>query len=138
MTPTDDELEPTEALATIATATLGTERFLAESERAGAYASRAKAEATKRAYRSDWRRFAAYCDERDRQALPATAETVAGYIAHLADAGRKPATIGRHMVSINKAHELAGFSGPARAEALGEVWQGIRRTLTIAQDAKAP
>ena len=42
------------------------------------------------------------------------------------------------MVSINKAHELAGLAGPARAEGLGEVWDGIKRTLTVAQDAKAP
>lgn len=43
-----------------------------------------------RAYTGDWQRFAAWCTENDRSALPATAETLAGYCGHRADKGRAP------------------------------------------------
>ena len=43
-----------------------------------------KAENTLRGYQSDWRHFCAWCDGRGLVPLPATAETVAEYIAQCA------------------------------------------------------
>jgi hypothetical protein len=46
-------------------------------ERAEAYAQRAKAARTVRAYASDWKDFVAWTSAHDRQALPAEPDTVA-------------------------------------------------------------
>ena len=48
---------------------------------------------TRRAYSGDWARFSTWCAEHGRTPLPATAETLAGYCNHLADAGRAPSTM---------------------------------------------
>jgi hypothetical protein len=48
---------------------------------------------TRRAYAEDWQRFAAWCESVGRQALSATAETLAEYASHRADQDRAPATI---------------------------------------------
>ncbi len=46
-------------------------------EQAGRYVDAAKAEATMRAYRSDWAEFSAWADHRGLEPLPASPETVA-------------------------------------------------------------
>jgi site-specific recombinase XerD len=101
------------------------------------YARAAKAANTLRAYRADWRDFAAWCDRHGRPALPAVAETVALYLADLAGR-RKPATIGRRLTAIAQAHRAAGHEAPTGHAAVRAVWAGIRRTHGTAQDAKAP
>ena len=76
-------------------------------ERANEYAGRSKSPATINAYATGWRDFLAFCRRRDAIALPATDETVAGYLAELADAGLKAATIARRLVVISQAHKAA-------------------------------
>ena len=49
------------------------------------YRAHARAERTREAYAAAWKRFAAWCRREDREALPADVETVAGWIAALAD-----------------------------------------------------
>ena len=47
------------------------------------------------AYRSRWRSFEGWCRDAGRVALPATAQTVAAYLTHLAvDRGLKATTVG--------------------------------------------
>ncbi|MBL7405600.1 integrase, partial [Escherichia coli] len=41
--------------------------------------------------------------------MPADPLTVAAYVAHLADTGRKPATIDLHVAAIAAAHRAGGF-----------------------------
>ena len=107
--------------------------------RARAYVQAAKAPATLRAYRSDWRDFERWCLGRGAASLPAVPETVALYLAALAE-NHRPATLGRRLTSIAKAHEAAGFSSPATVKhvAVGETLKGIRRVHGTAQVGKAP
>jgi integrase len=109
-------------------------------DRARAYAENAKAPATRRAYASDWRHFETWCATAGLSCLPAVPETVALYIAALAESHRT-ATISRRMAAISAAHKAVGQQSPAsmRHGAVASVWHGIKRTQGMAhQGAKAP
>ena len=54
-------------------------------ERAREYIQQAKAANTIRGYQSDWRHFSGWCEAHQLTALPAAADTVARYLAELAD-----------------------------------------------------
>jgi integrase len=104
------------------------------------YVALAKAPATIKAYRNDWRDFECWCRIHQIQALPASPETVALYIADCAST-LASGTIARRLTSITKAHQAAGFtSSPAttRHFIVGETLKGIRRTIGTAQHGKAP
>jgi site-specific recombinase XerD len=105
-------------------------------ENARKYVKNAKAKRTVRAYRSDLAHFAAFCQERHVPALPATP---AAYLAFLADTGFKPATMSRRLAAISKAHSAANLDSPTGMQhaVVKEVWAGIRRTVGVAQTAKA-
>ncbi|MDH6460134.1 site-specific recombinase XerD [Micromonospora sp. A200] len=83
-------------------------------------------ESTRRAYQEDWKRFTDWCAEQERTPLPATGETLAQYAAHLALGEKAPATIGRAMAAIAKAHELAG-AGPLDRRGVKDVLRGYRK-----------
>ena len=106
---------------------------------ARAFIEAAKAENSRRAYRSDWRLFAAWCQRQGLPALPATPETVTLYVTALA-ADHKPASLQRKLTSITKAHQAAGFPSPAAMQhaVVSETMKGIRRTLGTAQPGKEP
>jgi integrase len=105
---------------------------------ARSYAAQAKSEATRRAYRASWGRFVAWCDERGLQALPAEPGTLALYLSHLADSGRKLATIQKALAALVEAQRAAGFPSPREDARVREVLKGIRRTLGVAPAQKAP
>ena len=107
--------------------------------RAQAYLAAAKAPATLRAYRADWRDFCRWCDARAADSLPAHPETVALYLAARA-VDHRPATLSRRLTAIAKAHEAAGFPSPATVKhaAVSETLKGIRRIHGTAQVGKAP
>src|SRR5690348_6527651 len=69
------------------------------------YARAEKAAATRRAYRSDFEIFRAWCAERRTNALPATPEAVAAFLAHEAQRQVRPSTIGRRVSAIRYAHK---------------------------------
>jgi len=79
---------------------------------AAGYALNEKADATRRAYRSDLRHFAAWCETVRAAALPAQPATVAGYLASMADSGLKASSIMRRAAAIAYAHKLGGFEPP--------------------------
>ncbi len=109
-----------------------------EAEAAAAFARAEKADATRRAYRSDWRRFEAWCASRGTAPLPAAPEAVAAFLAAEAAAGTKPSTLARRAAAIRYAHRLAGHESPTNAEAVRATLRGIRRTLGAAPAQKAP
>jgi hypothetical protein len=83
-------------------------------ERAQAYVGRSKSEATIRAYAAGWRDFLAFCEQHAASPLPSSEQTVAAYLAHLADRGAKAATIAGRLVVISQAHKAADLpSRPA-------------------------
>jgi integrase len=113
--------------------------------RAQAFAERAKAENTKRAYRADWRDFRAWCAERGLDALPSSPETVTLYIADRASPSDgsdplKVSTLERRLAAISQAHRMSGLPSPAstREEPLHSVWAGLVRTLGRAKEKVAP
>lgn len=106
--------------------------------RAADYLAASMAANTNRAYQSDARQFAAWCEAAGVQALPASPATVALYLVGLADAGKKASTIDRARAAIRKAHELAGLDDPTHAAAVVQSLKGIRRTLGSAPTQKAP
>jgi integrase len=108
-------------------------------ESAKEHASDAKAENTKRAYRSDWRQFEEWSAGLHVSPLPATPEVTAAYVTHLAEMGRKPSSIDRALVAISQAHKLAGYNpSPTASVAVHETLKGIRRKLRTAQRQAAP
>jgi hypothetical protein len=70
--------------------------------------------------------------------LPATDDTVAGYLAELADAGLQAATIARRLVVISQAHTAADLPSPTTSSLVRRVHAGVRRTIGTAQPGKAP
>lgn len=112
---------------------------LAEALRsAGDYAAASKADATKRAYRTDWADFAGWCEGAGLCPIPASSATLAAYLAQLADRGKTVSTIRRRIAAIAYAHRLKGVDAPHETEAVRAVVAGIRRTLGIAVERKAP
>ena len=109
-------------------------------QKAKTFVAAAKAPATLKAYRNDWRDFEPWCREHNLPSLPSTPETVALYIADSASI-LASGTIARRLTSITKAHQAAGFKdSPAttRHFVVGETLKGIRRTIGTAQHGKAP
>jgi len=108
-------------------------------EQARGFIAAAKADNTRRAYRSDWRLFETWCRSQGLASLPATPETVTLYMTALA-ADHKPASLTRKLTSITRAHQAAGLPSPATMQhaAVSETIKGIRRVLGTAQLGKEP
>ena len=109
-----------------------------EFEEAAGYARAEKAEATRRAYRSDFGVFRSWCEAKHVLALPAQPKTVAAFLAAEASRGVKPSTIGRRLAAIRYAHKLAGRELPTDSEAVKATLRGIRRTARSVPARKAP
>ena len=105
---------------------------------AAEYARAEKAEATRRAYRTDFEIFRSWCLARGVSALPATPEAVAAFLAHEAERRVRPSTIGRRVAAIRYAHKLAGAPLPTDDERVRATMRGIRRSLGTARAKKTP
>ena len=105
-------------------------------DRAKGYAAEARSPRTREAYRAAFGAFVRWA--RGRR-LPVWApETVAAYLTHLADQGRKPATLEVVLAAISEAARVARKSSPRQAACVRAVRSGIRRKLGTAQDQRAP
>ena len=93
-----------------------------------AYLEAAAASNTRKAYKSDWKDFSAWCERAGKAALPAEPIDVATYLAQLADRGIKATTIQRRIASIRAAHLAAGLEPPTNAEGVKATMRGIRRS----------
>jgi integrase len=101
-------------------------------DRAAGLAEGARAEATRRAYRSDWQHFEGWCLAQGLLPLPAVPNTVGLYLAAHADA-LSVATLTRRLSSIATAHRLAGYSLDTKHSAIRDVMRGLRREKGTAQ-----
>ena len=108
-------------------------------ESARRYGLASHGDATWRAYASDFRIFETWCREHGLEALPATPDTLAAFLADEADRGRAPSTLQRRIAAIRLAH--LGIDAPPPHQAIGvqQVMRGIRRTVkrTVAKAAPA-
>lgn len=94
--------------------------------KAASYAVNAKSPTTQDAYRSDWADFVGWCRSRGYAELPASPQTVAAYLAALADLA-KATTVQRRLSAIRYAHLISGNPTPTTDPYVREVMDGIRR-----------
>jgi site-specific recombinase XerD len=94
------------------------------------------AASTRDCYRRDGRLFAAWCAARNLPPVPATAATLAAYLAHLVDSGVRPATISRRLAAIAYMHRIAGEVSAVASPAVRAVLRGARRRLGAAAVGK--
>lgn len=106
-------------------------------ERVRAYQRASKADATVRAYTTDWREFQAWCARTGFPSAPASPEAVAAFLVSEAEAGRSASTIGRRCAAISYAHKLAKQTDPTADEEVRAAMKGIRRRVGVAPKRKA-
>jgi integrase len=96
----------------------------------------ARSERTREAYSHAWANFTAWCDWEGRQALPASPETVAQWIAALAkgdDAAVRPrrplarSSVNQYLCAVVLAHHTAGHALDRKHPVIAETWRGISR-----------
>ena len=97
-------------------------------EAARNYVEAARAPNTRRAYRSQWKTFAAWCAHHGRDSLPAAPATLALFLVDRAQEGLKVASLALALSAIRAAHFAAGLADPAANPEVRTVWEGVRRT----------
>jgi site-specific recombinase XerD len=110
--------------------------FEAELMLASDFARASKAKATQAAYSSDFRIFESWCRGRGLNALPASAESVAAFLAAQASLGRKSSTLGRRLAAIKYFHGIGGEPSPTGDETIKATLSGIRRSIGSAPTRK--
>ena len=107
------------------------------SRRAAVYATRARGDGTRRAYRSAWRQYEAWCHSLGREPLAADPDTIAMYVVRCADQGSAGrgglavSSIRVHLAAIRTAHLLAGRALDLRHPRLAMVVEGITRSKGV-------
>ena len=103
------------------------------------------ADASKRAYRSDWARFTGWATDRGYPFLPAPPAVVAAYVTAAAAEQKSdatfryaPATVTRWVSSINQVHTAANLEAPGRSELVRRALSGIRRIRKTPPSRRAP
>ena len=107
------------------------------SARAAVYATRARGEGTRRAYRSAWSAFEAWCTSLGREPLAGDPETLAMYAVRCADRGLAVSSLRVHLAAIQAAHRLAGVALDLRHPRLVMVLEGIARARGTRPRGKA-
>ena len=99
----------------------------AQVARIEAAAEAARADNTRRQYRSAWNAFASWCQRGHHQAMPAAPEIVAAYLTHLADTGKAAATIAAARAAIGSVHRDSSTDDPTQHAGVRRVLAGLRR-----------
>ena len=100
----------------------------------------AKAASTRRTYASAWKQFETWAQAGGYQALPATPQTVALYLGHLAASGQAIASIEKTRAAISHFHASAGMQkaeNPARHPVVAEAMKGWRNRAPAPKQADA-
>jgi site-specific recombinase XerD len=82
---------------------------------------------TRRAYERNLREFTAWCASENRTALPATGQTLAEFVAHLAAEGKAPSSVEQAVATIRTAHRFAGYTDQPETSAARLVLRSHRR-----------
>ena len=96
-----------------------------------------KANNTLRAYKSDFKDFAAFCAKHGFNSLPTEPKIVSLYITHLSK-NSKISTLRRRLVSISMIHKIKGHYLDTKHPIIIENLMGIRRTKGSMQKGKKP
>jgi integrase len=101
------------------------------SRRAAIYATRARGDGTRRAYRAAWAGFSAWCARIGREPLAGDPDTIAMYLVRRADDGCAVSTLRVGLAAIRTAHLLAGVPLDLRHATLSMVLEGITRSTGV-------
>jgi site-specific recombinase XerD len=96
-----------------------------------------KANNTLRAYRSDFKDFAAFCAKHGFKSMPTDTKIVSLYLTHLSKTS-KISTLRRRLVSIGVVHKLKGHYLDTKHPVIIENLMGIKRIKGSKQTAKKP
>ena len=96
-----------------------------------------KANNTLRAYKSDFKDFAAFCANHGLNSLPTEPKIVSLYLTHLSKSS-KISTLRRRLVSISMVHKLKGHYLDTKHPIIIENLMGIRRVKGSIQKGKKP
>jgi integrase len=99
--------------------------------RAAIYATRARGDGTRRAYRAAWAGFCQWCARIGREPLSGDPDTIAMYLVRRADDGCAVSTLRVGLAAIRTAHLLAGVPLDLRHAALAMVLEGITRSKGV-------
>ena len=94
-------------------------------EAARRYANLSRADSTWKAYASDWKIFDTWCRSVAAVSIPASPETVAGFLASEADSGRALSTLRRRLSAIRLMHIAGDLPSPHEAKRVSLVLKGI-------------
>jgi integrase len=89
----------------------------------------ARAHATRKAYASDWKFFESWCVSHNQVALPASPATLALYLTHLAQSGRKYSSIRRVRSAIGQVHSASNVGRPDRDGRIRTLERGIGKVI---------
>ena len=92
---------------------------------------------TLRAYKSDFKDFAAFCSNHGLNSLPTEPKIVSLYLTHLSKS-LKTSTLKRRLVSISMVHKLKGYYLDTKHPIIVENLMGIRRKKGSIQKGKKP
>jgi len=106
-------------------------------QKAKNYVLDSRAASTRKTYRQAWDNFCVWCKDHHLESLPATPETVAMYVADLAEY-MKPSTINKHVAAISVSHQFKNMKPPTQTPQVRATLQGIKRTKGVAKNKKAP
>lgn len=130
-----------------------------DAQRIADYAAEGVAENTRRAYRSQADRFAAWAEGRDLEPLAAlTDQGLAAYLSERADQGASPATLSQAVAALRQAARQSGTADPygngsqavlrgirrsraaqgARGQVDGLRWREVEQVATLAAAAGTP
>ena len=93
---------------------------------------------TLRAFRADVLAFELWCWREEAQLLPASPETVAGFLKFRAGEGAAPASLARYKASIAKLHRLCRVADPCQDELVKLTVSAHRRRVGVAQKQARP
>jgi site-specific recombinase XerD len=101
------------------------------------FAAASRAASTVQQYQSNWKSFAAFCTEHGLTTLPATIETVAIYLTHLATSGKSVGTIIGHLSAVKYFHSehrlTVNWSDPLLTKVLSGIQRSTTRTVVKAE-----
>jgi site-specific recombinase XerD len=105
-------------------------------EQVKGYAESALADSTRRAYKQAWQEFTLWCEQYGASPLPASPETLAAYLAHLAES-LKVSTIQKKLSAISQAHQVAEVDNPAHSKLVRLTMKGMRNAKGTHPEQKA-
>jgi integrase len=96
-------------------------------------ATKAYSANTRRAWRTDWAIYSAFCSRIEATALPSDPMTVRAFILDRVLEGKKPASIYRYLATITRAHQAVRAMSPCDSEPVRLAIQEMKMTTTSRQ-----